>query len=69
MLKKLVMVGLIVLLVSALCLSLWAAPRDCKDCGTQCEAGSCDESWGCSQCIINGCGPGIDIACNRPAPM
>lgn len=72
MAKKLFTTALIMLLLASISLFVWSAsPRDCENCGSNCEAGDCDESDACAQCQIAGCmigGEPHTVICNQAAP-
>jgi len=66
------LVVMAVILVVGTMLNFAGKARDCENCGTNCQAGSCDDSLWCVQCVIGGClmgdGSRKDINCNPQQP-
>jgi hypothetical protein len=50
----LILLVVLTLLISVAAFAIISA-RDCKNCGSNCCAGSCDQSSACAQCYIYDC--------------
>lgn len=55
MLKRKFTYLLVIFLLVSVIVTFAQSQRDCKDCGTNCDAGSCDISYSCGQCYIYDC--------------
>lgn len=69
MLRRKISFLLIVLMIVSVAMLFAFDPKDCEDCGVQCDPGECDDAPACSQCVIRNCDMGVgdreDLMCNE----